>query len=132
MITTTNLLADSKEAKQLNKHFLMIATISDCPFCELLKEEVIHPMSKLSEYEHLIIREVSSSYDSFTSFDGSYIEGQRFNSLYDIDFYPTVMILDANGTPLEKVVGIPNLDYYWHELDRLLTKHTAITPKRKV
>lgn len=67
-----DLLLLATKAKQRNMPILLIIFQQECPFCELLREEIIKPMLISGEYENtvLITEILMDDYDSIIGFDG--------------------------------------------------------------
>jgi thioredoxin-related protein len=82
-------------------------------------------MTELREYtDKLIIAQIEIHAGlSMVDFDGVQIENNDFADKYDIDFYPTLLLFDAEGMLLEKIVGVASEDTYWTDLDKKLEKH---------
>ncbi len=99
--------------------------LEDCPWCHFVINEVIAPMTKLKEYtDKLIIAQIEiHAGHSMVDFDDVQIENNDFADRHDIDFYPTLLLFNAQGVLLEKIVGVASEDTYWTDLDKELEKH---------
>ena len=113
---------DAQQAVKNKTPILILFSTPDCPYCEEIKQEVIGPMSELEEYQQkIIIRHVDeSSFSDVQDFYNNSITMRRLGFNYAVDFFPTVILVDNNGTPLDKIIGVKNLEYYWHELDQII------------
>ncbi|CAC9994805.1 hypothetical protein [uncultured Gammaproteobacteria bacterium] len=114
-----------QQAKKDNKNILLLTHLEDCSWCYFVISEVIAPMTELREYtDKLIIAQIEIHAGlSMVDFDGVQIENNDFADKYDIDFYPTLLLFDAEGMLLEKIVGVASEDTYWTDLDKKLEKH---------
>jgi thioredoxin-related protein len=114
-----------QQAKKDNKNILLLTHLEDCSWCYFVINEVIAPMTELREYtDKLIIAQIEIHAGlSMVDFDGVQIENNDFADKYDIDFYPTLLLFDAEGMLLEKIVGVASEDTYWTDLDKKLEKH---------
>ncbi|SMN11710.1 hypothetical protein SPBRAN_1996 [uncultured Candidatus Thioglobus sp.] len=126
LIDAKDFFTDGQEAKRKQIPILVMFSSSDCPYCELLKCEVIEPMSELQEYQDkVILRHID--YDSekqVIDFSGKKSTHVKFNDDYDVNFYPILILLDDKGNELETKVGVVLIEYYWTELDALIEKAT--------
>ena len=124
-ITAKNLFTDKQDAIKYNKKFIIMASIEDCSYCHFVEDEVLKPMSNLSQYNETIIRKVNiTPLEDIISFDNKEISTQQFGNGFSVNFYPTLLILDKNGKLLEKIIGVANDEFYWHELDVVLKKYS--------
>lgn len=125
ILPAKNLFQIKQQAQEENKKILVLMHLEECPWCHFLIDEVIQPMTELTEYtDKLIIRqiEINAGLDMI-DFKDVEIENNDFADRRSIDFYPTLLLFDAYGTQLERTIGVINKDYYWTELDKLLDKH---------
>lgn len=119
-----NLLADAQLVDKNKTPILIMFSIPNCSYCEEVKREVIAPMSTLNEYKNkIIIRHVdASTLQDMRDFYNNKTNHARFAFQNGINFYPTVFLMDNYGANLGKIIGVPNMDYYWTELDKLIDK----------
>ncbi|BAS68136.1 MAG: hypothetical protein DSY43_06900 [Gammaproteobacteria bacterium] len=112
------------QVKQRAKAILVLMHLEDCPWCHFVINEVFDPMIELKEYtDKLVIRQIEiDSSLALYDFDGSQIDGDVFAHRYNVDFYPTVLLFDARGQLLEKIIGVASEETYWTDLDKLLNK----------
>jgi thioredoxin-related protein len=111
--------------KKGKKNILLLTHLEYCSWCYFVINEVVAPMTELREYtDKLIIAQIEIHAGlSMVDFDGVQIENNDFADKYDIDFYPTLLLFDAEGMLLEKIVGVASEDTYWTDLDKKLEKH---------
>lgn len=118
--------ADAQIAKQKQIPILVMVSEPDCPYCELVKREVLNSMSGLAEYENkVIIRHVSySSLVKIIDFSGHPSNHSQFSFIHEVNFYPTLLLFDHTGKVLGKKVGVVLIETYWTELDTLIAQAT--------
>ncbi len=115
-----NFLANNRQQKNI----LILMHLTDCPWCHFVIEEILQPMSTLKEYDKIKIYQLDADSDfEFINFDNKKISTNNFLSIYNIDFYPTLLLFNYKGKLLEKVVGVASKDFYWTELDNILEKY---------
>lgn len=114
-----------KEAKKNNKNILLLMHLKDCSWCHFVINEVIGPMTELKEYTNkLIIAQIEIHAGlRMVDFNNIQIENNNFADKHNVDFYPTLLLFDARGILLEKIVGVASEDTYWTDLDKELEKH---------
>ncbi|CAC9468062.1 hypothetical protein BSPLISOX_2692 [uncultured Gammaproteobacteria bacterium] len=124
-LTAKNLFQTKQQAKKDNKNILLLVHLEGCSWCHFVISEVIDPMTELKEYtDKLIIAQIQIHTGlSMVDFKGAKIENNDFADRYDIDFYPTLLLFNAQGVLLEKIVGVASEDTYWTDLDNKLEKH---------
>ena len=129
----TNLLMDAKEARQKNIPILLLFSLEDCPYCHFVKKEVITPMSVLKEYQDKVIVRVIEVDDDKTFYDFYHRarHPKKFAFDYNVNFYPTVVIVDYFGNSLiANTIGVINEEFYWYELDIKIDKSQTIFAKQ--
>ncbi len=116
-----NLLLDAQIIRTKLIPMLILFSEENCPYCEMAKNEVLIPISKLQQYKNkVIIREVvADSYNNFYDFYNNKTNANDFRFKYVINFYPTVIFLDDYGNKLSSdVIGIINPEFYWQKIDK--------------
>ncbi len=99
---------------------LLVVSQEDCPYCELLKREILEPMLVSGEYDgRVIIRELLIDSElPVRDFDGRAIAPDELARRYGARLTPTVLFLDDRGRELaERIVGINTVDFYAYYLD---------------
>ncbi len=107
---------------------LLLISQVHCPYCVLIKEEIIHPMIRGEDFVgQLLIRELIIDVSgTIKDFDGKSIDAMEFARQYDSTFTPTLLFLDAKGNELtERVVGINTLELYYAYVDSAIRKALA-------
>ena len=125
-------LMDSQKVWKQKIPILIMFSIPNCAYCKKIKEDVLSPMAQLEEYDDkIIIRHVNA--DSFDEVNNFYNEAVSHNELtfhYAVNFFPTVILVDNYGASLGKIVGVPNEEMYWTDLDEVIEKSTKKLRKR--
>lgn len=122
-----NFLEDAQLVRKNKTPILIMFSTPDCSYCQELKEEVIAPINELEDYKNkVIIRHVNAgTVKDLKDFYNNDTNHARFAFQNGVDFYPTVFLVDGDGANLDKIVGVPNLDYYWTELDKAIDESIA-------
>lgn len=120
--TAKNFLLDAQQVIKNKTPILVLFSEHNCPYCEVVKEEALIPILQLAEYQKkIIIREVSDENDNFYNFYNELSTAYQFNQQYQIDFFPTVVILDENGHLISpKLIGIVDQEFYWQKIDEII------------
>lgn len=130
-----NFFTDSQKAWENQTPILIMFSIPNCEYCEKVKEDVIGPMADMDEYrQKIIIRHINAnSFDEINNFYNEKVSHNEFAFQRGINFFPTVLLVDQYGIPLEKMIGALGEDYYWTDLDKLIISATdKIIQKTKV
>ncbi len=122
-----NFLEDAQLVRKNKTPILIMFSIPNCSYCQELKQKVIAPMNELDEYKNkVIIRHVNAgTLKDMKDFHNNDTNHARFAFQNGVSFYPTVFLVDNYGANLGKIVGIPSMDYYWTELDKVIDKSIA-------
>ena len=105
-------------ATQKNLPILLMFSTDGCPYCEMLKEDFLIPMTISGAYnDKVIIIEVHIAYmRSITYFDGKSIGTEELAQQYRVSVYPTMVFIDAKGRPLaDSIVGINTPSSIWRQ-----------------
>jgi hypothetical protein len=128
-----DLQRDGAEARARSAAVLVAFVSPRCPYCELALNEVLIPTSRNPEYrEKLVMRRVfTRSTQPMRDFAGRQITQRDFASDHGVFLVPTVILFDAEGTPLSKpLVGITTGDQYSFDLDQAIAQAMAILRPR--
>lgn len=112
-----------QDAKDNNLPILIMFSVDDCLYCEKIKKDFLEPAVNIGIYkDKVIIRNINNSSNKVINFfDNRNITTDAIAERYNVNFYPTIVLVDTNGRRLaHKIVGIANEEYYWYELDRLV------------
>jgi thioredoxin-related protein len=121
IIEATDLAADAAIARKEEKIILLLISQHNCPYCAVIKKQVLLPMNSSGEYDDkLIIRELFIDLGtSVRSFQGETRKSRDFAYGYDVTLTPTLLFLGPNGEELtDRRVGVGNMEYYHYLLDR--------------
>ena len=116
-----DLRQDGEDASRTGKPIVMLVSASDCPYCDLLKDNVFVGMER---DDRIILRELGTDNPlRLIDFDGNATDHQDFARKHGLFFTPTVLFLDGSGQPLsEPLVGVANVDFYAYYLERRIDK----------
>ncbi len=132
---TQDLRALADEARERAIPIVMLLSRSDCPYCDVLKAEVLVPSIRSGEYaERAIMRELMiDDGETVLGRDGKTVASATIAAGYGLEVTPTLLFLDAEGEMLAPpLVGLVIVDYYAHYLQRSLARaETALglTPR---
>ena len=115
-----NFAALGDRARSGHMPILLVVSQEDCPYCELLKREILEPMLISGEYDgRVLIRELLiDSALPVRDFDGQAITPDALAQRYRARLTPTVLFLDDRGRELTKpMIGINTVDFYGYYLD---------------
>lgn len=119
---------DGAEARARRAAVLVAFVSPRCPYCELALNEVLVPTSRNPEYqEKLVMRRVyTRGTQPMRDFAGRRLTQRDFASQHGVFLVPTVILFDADGTPLSKpMVGITTVDQYGFDLDQAIAQAMA-------
>ena len=124
----TNITADSQKARRDGRVILLLVSQEECPFCMLIKQEILGPMIKNGDYaQQLLIRELMIDQGSeVLDFKGNIKSGSDLALQYGVGLTPTLLFLDADGKELTKrMIGIQTPEMFYYYVDESVQK--AIT-----
>jgi thioredoxin-related protein len=107
---------------------LLLISRSDCPYCELLKHEILRPMLISGDYDgRVLIRELLIDSElPVRDFDGRAVVPDALAKRYRARLTPTVLFLDDRGRELaERIIGINTVDFYGYYLDAAIDEAGA-------
>jgi len=116
--------ADAAEASKANSLMLVIATVGDCVYCEVVKEEFLKPLMASGELDGVaIVRELPLDGLDITDLEGRMVEPVDIGNRYGARFSPTVFFLSPDGKVLhEPIVGLQSRDFYGFYLEKAIAK----------
>ena len=130
-----DLQQDGAAARARNAAVLVAFVSPHCPYCELALNEVLIPTSRNPEYqEKLVMRRVfTRGTQPIRDFAGRRTTQRDFASQHGVYWVPTVILFDADGSPLAKpMVGITTVDQYSFDLDQAIAHAMAkLRPREK-
>jgi len=123
-----SLQTDAQVSLDEQHPIIIFVTQHGCQYCQLLRQQVLHPMIRGGDlHAKAILREVSlDSGDSLIDFSGDSTSGSIFASRYDAEMTPTLLFLDGRGREVsDRIVGISNIEYYGFYLDKAIASATS-------
>ena len=109
------------EAQKESVPIVLVFTAPYCNFCEILKEEIIHPGLIGGHYSgRARLAELDlGSFIDVTDFDSERISPEALASRYGVDITPTLLFLNNRGEEIaDRMVGIGNHEFASAYLDR--------------
>lgn len=125
---TRDLQADSAAADRRRVPLLLVFSQYDCPFCAILRREIIAPMLISGDYtDKALIRELMiDAGEQVIDFNGVMTESYSVFHRYGLHVTPSVLLLDRHGRELaERQIGINTIDYYFYYLDEAIAAALA-------
>lgn len=90
-----DLSMDGKEAARDGKVIMLLVSRDDCPYCVLIKEEIIRPMIRGGDFKgQLLIRELYvDAGKQVIDFQGKFVEARTLAAAYSSKLTPTLLFL---------------------------------------
>jgi thioredoxin-related protein len=117
--------AESKLADSQDRIIMLLVSQVHCPYCVLIKKEIIHPMIRGGDHaDKLLIRELFIDRGGkIEGFDGKFINSMEFAKQHGASFTPTLLFLDSKGNELtERMIGINTPEMYFYYVDQAIRK----------
>ncbi|WP_456380020.1 thioredoxin family protein [Thiolapillus sp.] len=111
--------AAARLASREGRVIMLLVSQEDCPYCHLIKEDVIRPMILGGDFkDEILIRELFiDEGEIIIDFQGMEREAADFAHDYGVFVTPTLLFLGADGGELvKKMVGINTVEMYWYYL----------------
>jgi len=129
-LNTRDLSEISQLSLKKNIPILLIVSQRYCPFCDKLKEEIIHPMQISGDYEDkvVMVEILLDDFDTILNFDGSKTDPSDVARHYKVWVTPTLLFLNYEGKEVQKrMLGVNTIEMFGHYLDEALAESlTAI------
>ena len=128
-----NFAALGDRARSGHMPILLLVSQEDCPYCEILKREILEPMLIIGEYDgRVLIRELFIDSElPVRDFDGQTITPDELARRYRARLTPTVLFLDDRGRELTKpMIGINTVEFYGYYLDAAIDTARKHLPPR--
>ncbi|QYZ67914.1 MAG: thioredoxin fold domain-containing protein [Gammaproteobacteria bacterium (ex Lamellibrachia satsuma)] len=125
---TTDLQKDGRLSIQRKLPILLMVSQDHCPFCDLMKQEILHPMLLSGEYEEkVIMREILIDLgQDVTNFEGKREDAAHFAHGYDVHLSPTLLFLNGEGSEVRKrMIGINTVELFSFYLDAAIDEALA-------
>ena len=117
--------AIAEVARREKRLILLLVSQEDCPYCHLIKAEIIRPMILGKDFENeILIRELFiDEGEIILDFQGNKREAADFAHDYGVFVTPTLLFLDADGKEqVKQMTGINTVEMYWYYLSQSITK----------
>ena len=117
-----NLAAESGLAASQDRVYLLYISRLNCPYCALLKKNVLSPMLNNDSYlAQVELRELSWEGGRVVDFDQQVRMSIKIIRRYLVAGTPTLLFLDESGHELsERMTGYHSEDFYWHYFDKAI------------
>lgn len=123
VVATTRLDTVSILSKNLNIPVLLVFSSTECPYCELLEEEILRPMLISGDYEDkVIIRKIliDKEYE-IVDFNGMPADMDEFVTRHGVYVVPTILFFDHDGNELaERLIGINTVEMFGGIVDEAI------------
>jgi thioredoxin-related protein len=116
----TDLKALADVARKHQLPIMLMVSQEDCPYCLLLKNDILNPMMVSGDYvDRIIMAElVIDLGGTITDFDGKTVSPRDVAVRYNSTFSPTLLFLDADGRQVRKrMVGVNTIEMYGYYVD---------------
>ena len=123
-----DLAALARSARRRRLPIVLLVSRSDCPYCALIKDEVLNPMLKSREYEDLaLLGELMLDAEApLRGFHGEYERRDDLASRFDTDVTPTLLFLAPDGSELvPRIRGVNTLEFFGFYVDRAIESARA-------
>lgn len=116
----TDLRALAELARQHKLPIMLMVSQDHCPYCVLLKNDILNPMMVSGDYtDRVIMAELIIDLGgTITDFDGNKVSPRDVAVRYKSTFSPTLLFLDENGRQVRKrMVGVNTIEMYGFYVD---------------
>jgi len=123
VLEAVDLQAVGNEARVRKLPILIMFSMRDCQYCDVVREEFLKPMLRSGDYvDRVIMLELYSDSDAqLRDFNGQLISSSDLIQRYKAGFAPTVVFLDSQGNEqAERLIGITTRDFYGGFLDEAI------------
>ncbi len=117
-----NFAALTHQAKKNSKVILLEMSATYCGYCKTLEEEIIKPMLRSGDYDHVLIRKLNiDSHYPMTDLGGVKSSPFQLSSKMGVYVTPTLLFLDGDGNEVsERIIGVNTLEMYGGYVDNAL------------
>lgn len=120
---STDLASLSQDASNRKLPVLLVFSAEDCPYCQLLEDEILKPMLLSGDYnDKVLINKIMLDDDvDIRDFNGDAVNADILSQRYGIYVTPTMLFLDANGRELnERLLGINTIEMFGGRVDQAI------------
>ena len=121
----TNLQQISAQAKLKNLPILLVVSQHECPFCKLLKREVLNPMMVSGDYvdQAVIVELLMDDSENIINREGKSVYPGSIAADYHVWVTPTLLFIDHQGKEVEKrMLGVNTIEMYGYYLDESIKR----------
>ncbi len=129
-----DLQADAKEAAAKKIPIVLFSNLTGCHYCRGALREVLLPMQRDAGWARTALyRQIDVDKKTpLKDFDGNATTHEAFAKKAQLQFTPTVRVVDTRGNPLaEPIVGVATWDYYGYNIEEAIRKGFATTQAAK-
>jgi thioredoxin-related protein len=111
-------------AKKNGQVILLEMSATYCGFCKTLEEEIIKPMLRSGDYDHVLIRKLNiDSHYPMKDLKGNKSSPFELSSKMGVYLTPTLVFLDGDGNEVsERIIGINTLEMYGGYVDEAINQ----------
>jgi len=122
-----DLTVEAKESISKQAPILLLFMSKTCIYCERVLREFLLPMQLDPEYVNkVILRQIDiSSRHKLVNFDGKITSPRALAQSHRVMAVPTIILFDAQGKELTRIVGLLNTDFYLSYLDNAINESQA-------
>ena len=120
-----NLQANAQQARQQQQVLVLMVSAVSCPYCHLLKREIIGPLLASGDFaDTILFRELLLDEPSLVvDFSGRETSADTIAEHYQEWITPTLLFPGPDGEELaERIRGINNVDFYGFYLEQAIRK----------
>ena len=112
---------DSLIAKEKNQTIVVMFSADHCPYCEIMREEILQPMQIVQKDSNYMIRHVEvAGSDDIIDFDGKKITMDAFSSKHKAYLTPTLAFFDHKGRETKnapRIIGVYTVEMLGYYVD---------------
>lgn len=123
----TDFTVEAKESILKQAPILVLFKSEYCPYCIQVLDEFLMPMQRRPQYDNKVIfRQINiSNSHKLINFNGKPISQSEFARANEVWAVPTVVLFDAEGNVLTKIIGLLTVDFYLAYLDDAINESQA-------
>lgn len=122
-----------RRAREKERLLVVLVSQHHCPYCELIKAEIIRPMIKGRDfYDQILLGELFiDEGEEVVDFQGRRRSAADFAHGYGVKVTPTLLFLGPDGRELvKKMVGINTVEMYFYYLSEAIRQGVARLRRR--
>jgi thioredoxin-related protein len=110
-------------SRNLGLPVLLVFASTECPYCDLLEDEILKPMLISGDYEDkVIIRKILIDIEhEIVDFNGILVAMDDFVTRHSVYVVPTILFFDHDGNELAKrLIGVNTIEMYGSIVDEAI------------